>query len=177
MLSSLLSISEEYNIQELIDLDDKCIQILLFLLLHIDQTFNHNQLKRNLNDYGLNFQEPTYSRHLNHLEEKKYIIRIRNHTTTIKVNVNTFEHKSKIKKATEVTINKLNDIKESIKKYNTIELFNKTKQCYMEKASASFLIKLRYVNKSIQENEYHFGYLWINILYEYLSDIYVKEMA
>lgn len=47
----------------------------------------------------------------------------------------------------------------------------------MEKASASLLIKLRYINNSIPENEFHIGYLWFNTLYEFLTDIYIMELG
>lgn len=176
MLSELLSIAKKLDVQEITGLDERCMQILFFLLLNIDREFNHNQLRNELNNVRLSFHEPTYSRHLDHLEERRLIKRTRNHTTTIKLNIDNLDQKLKVKKAIQMSMDKLNEVRNNLKSFTPSEIFDELKKNYIEKGSASLLIKLRYINNSIPENEFHIGYLWINLLYEFLIDIYIDEI-
>ena len=176
MLSILESIHEKIDLKEVTDLDDKCLQILFYLLLHSDSTFNHNQLMRNLNDFGLSFQEPTYSRHLNHLEEKEYIIREKRHTTTIYLNAVSIESKKKLKDAVDVSLNYINIYKEDASELDNKELFKILKQYCMEKVSGQVLLKLKHINKTVPENQFHLGYLWVTLLYDYLIELYLDEV-
>ncbi|MHA1409975.1 MAG: hypothetical protein ACTSQY_06675 [Candidatus Odinarchaeia archaeon] len=176
MLSDFVSILEKIDLEEVTDLDKRCLQILFYLLLNSDNTFNHNQLMRNLNEFGFNFQDPTYSRHLNHLEDKKYIIREKNHTTTISLNIVSIESKSKLKNAVKISLDYLNLYKEEASDLNNEELFKILKQYCMEKVSSQFLIKLKHINKSIPENQFHIGYLWSTLLYDYLIELYLDEV-
>jgi len=180
MLSSLLidfkKISNDLDIQEYLDLDERCIQILIFLLLHLDTNFTHNLLKRRLNDFGFNFQEPTYSRHLNHLEEKGVIERIRNHTTTIRLNLESLDEKIRAEKAVSISIELFDRVKKGIKEYSVEEIFEDLKKLYIEKGSASLALKLGHMSKKLSLKELQVGYTWINIIYEYVIDMYLEEV-
>ena len=46
----------------------------------------------------------------------------------------------------------------------------------MEKSSGQFLLKLRLTNKSIPENEFKLGYLWVTMLYDFLIDSYLDTV-
>ena len=176
MLSDFLSITEKIDLEEVTDLDEKCLQILFFLLAHPDTTYNHNQLKRKLNEYGFNFQESAYSNHLAHLEEKEYIRRKRNKVTIISLNVESIESKTKLRDAVKISLDYINQYKEEASDLDNNELFLILKKYCMEKASSQFLIKLRLIDKSIPENEFRIGYLWITLLYDFLIELYLDEV-
>jgi len=176
MLSDFVSILQKIDLEEITDLDEKCIQILFFLLVKPDTTFNHNQLMRKLHEFGFHFQEPTYSRHLTHLEEKEYIIRERGNVTNISLNVESIESKKKLRNAVQISLKYLDQYKEDASDLDNKELFVILKKYCMEKVSSQFLLKLKLINKSVPENQFELGYLWVTLLYDYLIELYLDEV-
>ena len=174
MLSDLISILQKVDLEEVTDLDDKCIRILFYLLVNSEKTFNHNQLNRKLNDFGFYIPEPTFSRHLDHLEEKEYIIRDRGNRTDISLNVTSIESKTKLMNAVDLTFKLFEQYKEDeASDLENDELFRILKQYCMEKVSCQFLLKLKLINKSVPENEFQGSYLWCTMLYDFLIESYL----
>lgn len=92
--------------------------------------------------FGFNLQEPTYTRHLTHLEEKEYIIRERGNFTNISLNVESIESKTKLRNAVQISLDYLDQYKEDASELDNKELFEILKKYCMEKVSSQFLLKL-----------------------------------
>ena len=86
MLSSLPNIPKE-QILKILGLDEICLKMLTFMVMSDTKDFSHNQLRKALDEFGYTIREPTFSRHLKHLEEKDIITRMKtDYKTIIKIN-------------------------------------------------------------------------------------------
>ena len=177
MLSDLLSILEKVDLEDVTGLDDKCIQIMFFLLVNPETVYNHNQLLKEVNKFGFSMSGPTFTDHLDHLEEAEYIVRDRfADRTDIYVNVTDLESKKKLMAAVDLTLDLSRQYKEEASDFDTRELFEIMKLYSMQKVSSQFLLRLKLVNGSVSEEQFNIRYTWSTLLYDFLLDSYLDDV-
>lgn len=76
----------------------------------------------------------------------------------------------------QISLNYLDQYKEDASDLDDKELFVILKKDCMEKVSSQFLLKLKLINKSVPENQFELGYLWVTLLYDYFIELYLDEV-
>ena len=164
------------QVLKILDLDKTCFEILSFMALGGDEEFSHNQLRKALNKFGFSIREPTFTRHLKHLEEKNIITRTKtDYKTIIKLNKKSLTSLFNQKDFTKV-INDCMDKIEKAKKLTSKELYEELKRYAIDQAYKSLYIKISNLLTSSHEAEKKLYYKWLNILYDNIIDAFIEEL-
>jgi hypothetical protein len=178
MLSSLESILDIKNILKQTDLDEKCAQILLFLLFAEKDEFSHNQLRKILNDNGLPFLEPTFTKHLDHLEKRRIITRDKSKRskTVIRLNIENLDQELGLKKEVKLVSDHLKKIEGNLSGLDVKEIYEELKHLHIENASQSLFLKLCLLNNQLKDDEFFLLNSLFYTYYEWQISLYLEEL-
>ena len=175
MLSTFPNFSKA-QILKILDLDERCFKILSFMALREYEEFNHNQLRDALNESGFSIPEPTFSNHLDHLEEKNIITRKRTHYKTfIKLNEESLIPIFLKEDFTKVIGDYMDKI-EKAEELSTEKLYEELKWYAIDQAYKSLYLRISNLLTSSNEAEKKQYYKWFNILYDNIIEAYIEEL-
>lgn len=176
MLSIISNIPKKEEIRRIIGLDDRCFEILTYLVLNREEKFSHNKLRITLNYQGFSIPEPTFSRHLDHLEEKNLIIRERSkHKTSIRLNDEELFVKF-LNKDFENILNEYSDIIEKAEELSNVEIYEKIKWYSINKAYRSLYIQLQTLLDQEKKGSMNIMFKWINLTHDNIIKLYLDEL-
>ena len=135
-----------------------------------------NRLRKILNDHGFTIREPTFSRHLDHLEKKKLIVRDRSkHKTAIRL-INEDLFVKFLNKDFENILNEYSDIIENAKELSHEEIYEKLKWYSINKAYRSLYIQLQSILNQEKKGAMDIMLKWINLTHDNIINLYLSEL-
>lgn len=175
MLSSLPNISQS-ELLKLLGLDETCFKILTYMTLSEAEQFSHNQLRNDMKNEKMEIKEPTFSRHLDHLEKKNVIIRKKtDYKTEIRLNEKGIIPLI-IQEPFKPFINNYQDKLDSISKLSTEKLYEELKNNAIQQAYKSLYLRLSNSLDSKREGEKKLLFRWFNLVYDNLIEAYIDEL-
>lgn len=178
MLSDVLSTFKNKNILKLTGLDEKCQKILMFLLFSDQSEFGHNELRRAVDSFGFPIPEPTFTAHLNHLEEKKIISRIQSENKTIiKLQIVDLHEKLALNTAFNGLSRKFDELKLKNRKMSVREIYENLRWLYIDKAYMSLAFELMFLNNQMDKGLLNATLSVIETFYGMLADTYFEILG
>jgi len=180
MLSKLVSISQEEDLQEVTELTEKQLQLLFFLLFSPDYEYSFLELKRKIYDeLSLSFSDRTLSRSLEKLEERQLVTWERakklryDKRSKIKLNGLDMEKKLGIQKQVEKVYSEFEKVKEEAQDMNEEDICFELIEIAKKQAGASLYLKLLEAQGVFDEEQASIGYYLNYVFSEITQNLYL----
>lgn len=180
MLSKLVSIAQEEDLQEVTGLTEKQLQLLFFLIFSPDYEFSFLELKRKIfNELKISFSDRTLSRSLEKLEERQLVTWERakklryDKRSKIKLNGVDIEQKLGMQKQVEKVYNEFEKVKQKAQDMSEEQICIELIEIAKKQAGASLYLKLLEAQGVFDEKQASIGYYLNYVFSEVTQNLYI----
>lgn len=181
MLDKLVSIAKSEDLQELTELNEKQLQIIFFLLFNQEKEFSFGELKRRIfNDLSISFTDSTLSRNLKKLEKRQLITWERakklryDQRSKITFIIDDIEQKLEVQRQIEKAYLEFEKVRKEAQSMNEKDTAYELIDIIKKQAGASLYLRLLLAQDILNETQFSIGFLWINLFYEKIQELYIE---
>ena len=183
MLSKLVEIAEREDLQEILGLTKRQMQLLFFLLFNPEQEFSFGKLKKALeSELKIDFNDNTLSRSLSKLEEKQVITWIRaekfqrNENSTIRLNDVGYGDILGVQKQVRAMLREYEGIMREAKSLSEEEITFELIEIAKKQAGASLYLRLLHAKGTFDEGQTAIGLILTQTFFDSIQDLYIEEI-